>query len=119
MSLLDVSLARAREVPMRPVMEGVLVSSEGETQGVACAGQRAAIPPATPTEGHRPVTPVLLSCHTMARPALGGGVVGPDGTARAGSGGLCLRRPATCPHTEEVELCPPTCTCPSKTMTRS
>jgi hypothetical protein len=45
---------------MRPVMEGVLMSSEGETQGVACAGQRAAIPPATPMEGHRPVTPVLL-----------------------------------------------------------
>jgi hypothetical protein len=71
MSLLDVCLAHAREVPTRPVREGVLVSSEGETQGVACACQRAAIPPATPTEGHRPVTPVLLSCHTMARPTLG------------------------------------------------
>jgi hypothetical protein len=43
MSLPDVSLARAREVPTRPVMAGVLVSSEGET------------------EGHRPVRPVLLS----------------------------------------------------------
>jgi hypothetical protein len=71
MSLLDVSLTHAREVPTHPVMEGMLVSSEGETPGVACAGQRAAIPPATPTEGHRPVTPVLLSCHTMARPTLG------------------------------------------------
>jgi hypothetical protein len=71
MSLLDVSLTHAREVPTRPVMEGVLVSSEGETQGAACACQRAAIPPATPTEGHRPVTPVLLSCQTMARPTLG------------------------------------------------
>jgi len=71
MSLLDVSLAHAREVPTGPVMEGVLVSSEGETPGVACAGQRATIPPATPTEGHRPVTPVFLSCHTMARPTLG------------------------------------------------
>jgi hypothetical protein len=71
MSLLDVSLAHAREVPTRPVMEGVLVSSEGETQGVAGAGQRTAIPPATPTGGHCPVTPVLLSCHTMARPTLG------------------------------------------------
>jgi len=37
MSLLDVSLVHAREVPTRPVMEGVLVSSEGETPGVACA----------------------------------------------------------------------------------
>jgi hypothetical protein len=119
MSLLDVSLVHAREVPTRPVMEGVLVSSEGETQGVACAGQRAAIPPATPTEGHRPVTPVLLLCHTMARPTLGGGVAGPGGTARAGSDGLCLRRPAACAHTEEVEPCPPTCTFPSKTRTRS
>jgi hypothetical protein len=119
MSLLDVSLAHAREVPTRPVMEGVLVSSEGETQGVSCAGQRAAIPPATPTEGHRPVTPVLLSCQTMARPTLGGGVAGPGGTARADSGGLCLRRPAAGAHTEEVDPCPPTCTCPSKTRTSS
>lgn len=119
MSLLDVSLARAREVLTRPMMEGVLVSSEGETQGVACAGQRAAIPPATLTAGHRPVTPVLLSCQTMARPTLGGGVAGPGGTARADSGGLCLRRPAACAHTEEVDPCPPTCTCPSKTRTRS
>jgi hypothetical protein len=39
--------------------------------GVACACQRAAIPPAIPTEGHRPVTPALLSCQTMARPTLG------------------------------------------------
>lgn len=31
MSLLDVSLTHVREVPTRPVMEGVLVSSEGET----------------------------------------------------------------------------------------
>jgi hypothetical protein len=53
MSLLGVSLTHAREVPTRPVMEGVLVSSEGETPGVACACQRAALPPATPTEGHR------------------------------------------------------------------
>jgi hypothetical protein len=29
MSLLDVALAHAREVPRRPVMEGVRVSSEG------------------------------------------------------------------------------------------
>jgi len=77
MSVLDVSLAHAREVPTRPVMEGVLVSSEGETPGVACACQRAAIPPATPTEGHRPVTPVLLSCHTRARPTLGEAWQGP------------------------------------------
>jgi hypothetical protein len=61
MSLLDVSLVHARDVPTRPVMEGGLVSSEGETQGVAPACQRAAIPPAAPTEGHRPVTPVPLS----------------------------------------------------------
>jgi hypothetical protein len=119
MSLLDVSLAHAREEPTRPVMEGVLVSSEGETPGVACAGQRATIPPATPMEGHRPVTPVLLSCHTMARPTLGGGMAGPGGTAWAGSSGLCLRRPAACAQTEEVDPCPPTCTCPSKTRTRS
>jgi hypothetical protein len=71
MSLLDASLAHAREVPTRPVMEGVLVSSEGETPGVAYACQRTAIPPATPTEGHRPVMPVLLSCHTMTRPRRG------------------------------------------------
>ncbi len=71
MSLLDESLAHPREGPARPVREGVLISSEGETPGVAGAGQRAAIPPATPTEGHRPVTPVLLSCHTRARPTLG------------------------------------------------
>jgi hypothetical protein len=66
MSLLDVSMVHAREVPTRPVIAGVLVSSEGETQGDACARQRAAIPPATPTEGHRPVTPVLLSWQTRA-----------------------------------------------------
>jgi hypothetical protein len=60
MSLLDVSLVHARDVPTRPVMEGVLVSSERETQGVACACQRAAIPPATPTAGHRPSR--LCSC---------------------------------------------------------
>jgi hypothetical protein len=119
MSLLDVSLAHAREVLTRPVMEGVLVPSEGETQGVACACQRAAIPSATPPEGHRAVTPVLLSCQTMARPTLGGGVAGPVGTARAGRGGLCLRRPAACAHTEEVDPCPLTYTFPSKTMTRS
>jgi hypothetical protein len=113
MSLLDVSLAHAREVPIRPVVEGGLVSSEGETQGVACACQRAAIPPATPTAGHRPVMTVLRSCHTMARPTLGGGVAGLGGTARADSGGLCLRRSAVCAQTEEVAPCPPTCTCPS------
>jgi hypothetical protein len=71
MSLVDVSLAHAREVPTRPVMEEVLVSSEGETPGVACACQRAVLPPATPTEGPRPVTPVLRSCQTVPRPALG------------------------------------------------
>jgi hypothetical protein len=38
MSLLDVPLAHAREVPTRPVMEEVLVSMEGETRGVACTG---------------------------------------------------------------------------------
>ena len=119
MSLLDVSLAHAREVPTRSVMEGVLVSSEGETQGVACACLRTALPPATPTEGHCLVTPVLLSCQTMARSTLGGGVAGPGGAARADSGGLCLRRLAACTHTEEVDPCPPTCTFPSKTMTRS
>jgi hypothetical protein len=119
MSLRDVSLAHAREVPTRSVMEGVLVSSEGEMQGDACACQRIALPHATSTEGHRLVTPVLLSCQTMARPTLGGGVAGPGGTAQAGSGGLCLRRPAACAHTEEVDPCPPTCTFPSKTMTRS
>ena len=68
MSLLGESLAHAREVPTRPVMEGVLVSSEGETQGVACAGRRTAFPPATLTEGPRPVTPALLSCQSVARP---------------------------------------------------
>jgi hypothetical protein len=71
MSLRDVSLAHAREVPTRSVMEGVLVSSEGEMQGDACACQRIALPHATSTEGHRLVTPVLLSCQTMARPTLG------------------------------------------------
>jgi hypothetical protein len=34
-------------------------------------------------------------------------------------GGLCLRPAVACAHTEEVDLCPPTCTFPSKTMTRS
>ena len=61
MSLLDVSLAHARGVLTRSVMEGMLVSSEGEAPGVACVGHRAAIPPATPTEGHPSVTPVPLS----------------------------------------------------------
>jgi hypothetical protein len=46
MSLLDVSPAYTRGVPTRPVMEGVLVSSEGETPGVASACRRAAFPPA-------------------------------------------------------------------------
>jgi hypothetical protein len=55
MSLLDVSLVHTREVPTRPVIEGV-------------------------TEGRRPVTPVLLSRQIMARPTLGGGVAGPGGT---------------------------------------
>ena len=50
MSPLDVSLVHARAMPTRPVMEGVLVSSEGETQGDACACQRIALPHATSTE---------------------------------------------------------------------
>jgi hypothetical protein len=50
MPLLDVSLAHAREVPTHPVMEGVLVSSEGETQDVACAsrGQPCLLPHCLP-----------------------------------------------------------------------
>jgi hypothetical protein len=46
MSLLDVSLAHAREVPTHPVMEEVLLSPEGETQDLACAsrGQPSLLP---------------------------------------------------------------------------
>jgi hypothetical protein len=33
--------------------------------------KRVATLPTTPTEGHRPVTPVPPSCHTTARPTLG------------------------------------------------
>ena len=62
---------------------------------------------------------LFLSCATMTRPTLGEEVAGPVGTARAGSGGLCLRRPAACALTEEVDPCPHTCTFLSKTMTRS
>jgi hypothetical protein len=102
-----------------PRLRGAHASRDRRGVAVPRAGQWAAIPPATPTEGHRPVTPVLRSCQTMARPTLGGGVAGPGGTARADSGGLCLRRAAACMHTEEVDPCPPTCTFPSKTMTRS
>jgi hypothetical protein len=119
MPLLDVSLAHAREVPTHPVMEGVLVSSEGERRKTS---------PARPEGSH-------ASCHTDGRtpprhacaPVVsnegttqaGGGVAGLGGTARADSGGLCLKRPAARAHTEEVDPCPPTCMCPSKTRTKS
>ena len=49
------------------------------------------------------------------------GPVGHDSAVakRRFGGGLCLRLAVACAHTEEVDPCPPTCTFPSKTMTRS
>ncbi len=119
MSLLDVSLAHAREVPTRPVREGVLVSSEGRD-----ARRRLRVPEGSPPSRHTDGrTPPRHACAPVVShdgtTHAGGGVAGPGGTARADSGGLCLRRPAACAQTEEVDPCPPTCTCPSKTMTRS
>ena len=45
MSLLDVSLAHARKVPTRPVMEGVLVSSGREQASPARARGQPSLPP--------------------------------------------------------------------------
>jgi hypothetical protein len=64
MSLLDVSLTHAREVPTRAVMAGALVSSEGETQGVACAGQRE---PSLPPHRRKDTAPSRLCSCRVAR----------------------------------------------------
>ena len=60
MSLLDVSLVHAREVLTRPVMEGVLVSSEGETQA---SPARARGQPSLPPHRRKDTAPSrLCSC---------------------------------------------------------
>jgi hypothetical protein len=119
MSRLDVSLAHAREVPTRPVMERVLVS----------LGARDARPHLRGSEGSHfsRHTDGMTPPHHARAPVVshagmthaGGGAAGPGGIPRADSGGLCLRHSAACAHTEEVEPCPPICTCRSKTRTRS